>query len=99
VESYAVEDMDECSMTVVIQIDSSGTLNALSLTRMTSVSKILLAHFVTNVAFTLSLNSHLQNETERFGRLTVRFGFQNVHMVRSTLAHIPTNYQVSQFCP
>jgi hypothetical protein len=35
----------------------------------------LLAHFITNIAFALSLNSHLENETDRFGRLTVRFGF------------------------
>jgi len=67
--------MDECSMMVVIQIDLSGALTALSMTRMTSLTQILLAHFVTNIAFTLSLNSHLQNETERFGHLTARFGF------------------------
>jgi len=67
--------MDECSMTVVVQIDSSCVLTTLSMTRMTSLTYILLAHFVTNIAFALSLNSHLENEKERFGHLTVRFGF------------------------
>jgi hypothetical protein len=57
----------------------------------------LLAHFVTNIAFALSPNSLLQKETEIVGRLTVRFAFSNVHMVRSTLAHAQTNYHVSQF--
>jgi hypothetical protein len=74
-ESYAVGYMHECSMTVVIQIHSSCTQTALSMPRMTSLTYILLAHYVTNIAFALSLNSHLQNETECFGRLAVRFGF------------------------
>jgi hypothetical protein len=67
--------MDEYGMTVVVQIDSSCTLTALSMTTMTSLTYILLAHFVTNIGFALSLNSHLQNKTERDGRLTARFGF------------------------
>jgi len=62
--------MNEGSMTVVIPIDSSGALTALSMTCMISLDQILLAHFVTNIAFALSLNSHSQNETERFGNLT-----------------------------
>ena len=61
-------------MTVVIQIDSSCELTSLTLTRMTSLTQILLAHFVTNIAFALLLNSHLQNKIERDGRLTARFG-------------------------
>jgi hypothetical protein len=89
--------MDEYSMTVVVQIDLACELTALTLTRMTSLTEILLAHFVTNIAFALSLNSHLQNKIERDGRFTAQFGFQNFHMVRSTLAHAQTNYHVSQF--
>jgi hypothetical protein len=58
--------MDECSMTVVIQIDWSRVLTALSMTRITSLTKILLPHFVTNIAFASSLNSHLEKETDRF---------------------------------
>ena len=42
---------------------------------MTSLTEILLAHFVTNIGFALSLNGNLQKETTHFGRLTVRFGF------------------------
>jgi hypothetical protein len=67
--------MDEYSMSVVVQIDSSCALTALPMTRMTSLSKIVLAHFVSNIAFALSLNSHLQNKTECDGCLTARFGF------------------------
>jgi hypothetical protein len=74
-ESYAVGYMDEFSMTVVVQIDSSCTLTALSMTCMTSLTEIVLAHFVTNIAFALSLNSHLQKQTERFDHRTVQFGF------------------------
>ena len=50
-----------------------------------------------NIAFPLSLNSHLQNKIERDDRLTARFGFQNFHKVRSNLAHAQTDYHVSQF--
>jgi hypothetical protein len=65
--------MDEFGMTVVIQIDSSCALTAPSMTHMTSLTYILLPHFVTNIAFALSVNTQLQKETEYFGRLTVRF--------------------------
>jgi len=74
-ESYAVGYMDEYGMTAVVYIDSSCALTALPMTRMTSLTEILLAHFVTNIAFALSLKSHLQNQTERDGHLTTRFGF------------------------
>jgi hypothetical protein len=74
-ESYAVGYLDELSMTVVVQIDSSCALTALSMTRMTSLTYILSAHCVKNIGFALSLNSALLKETERFGSLTVRFGF------------------------
>jgi len=67
--------MDEYGMTAVVQIDPSCALTALSMTRMTSLTSMLLAHFVTNIAFALSLNSHLQNKTKLDGRLTARFGF------------------------
>ena len=80
VESYAVGYMDECSMTVVIQIDSSWAPSALSITRMISLTLILLAHFITNIAFALSLNIHLEIETELFGCFTVRFGYEILHI-------------------
>jgi hypothetical protein len=74
-ESYAVGFMDEYDMTVVIQIDFSCALSALPKTRMTSLSYTLLAYSFTNIADALALNSHLQNQTERDGRLTARIGF------------------------
>jgi len=67
------------------------------MTRMTSLTQILLPYFVTNIAFALSLDSHTQMETERLGRLTLRCEFKNIRMVRSTLANAQTNYHVSQF--
>jgi hypothetical protein len=57
-------------MMVVVQINVSGPLTMLSMTRMISLTLILIAHFVTNIAFALSLNSPLQKESERDGRLT-----------------------------
>jgi hypothetical protein len=84
-------------MTVVVQIESSWPLNAWSMTRMKSLRYILLAHFVTNIAFALSLKSHMQKDSQRCGCLTVRFGCLNIHMVHSTLAHAQVNYHVSQF--
>jgi hypothetical protein len=89
--------MDEFSLTVVIQNDSSCALTAHSMTRMTSLTYILLAYFIRNIAFALSLYSHRQMETEYSGHLAVRLGFKNIHMLRSTLAHAQTNYHVSQF--
>ena len=56
--------MDISSMTVNIQTDSSWALTALAMTRMTSLTEIYLVYFVTNLAFALSLNSHLQIEIE-----------------------------------
>jgi hypothetical protein len=67
--------MDKYGMTAVVQIDSSCALTALPMIRMTSLTSILLEHFIYNIAFALSLNSHLQNKTERDGCLTARFGF------------------------
>ena len=69
-ESDAVGYMDKFSITVVVQIDSSCALTALSMTCMTSLTEILLAHFLTNIAWALSNNSHLQKDTEFDGRLT-----------------------------
>ena len=62
-----MEYMDEVSMTVVVQIDSSCALTVLSMTRVTLLMSIQLAHFVTNIAFALSLNSYLLKETVCFG--------------------------------
>jgi hypothetical protein len=57
-DRYAVEYMDAYGMTVVVQIDWSCALTARSMTRMTSVTQILIAHFVTTIAVALSLNSN-----------------------------------------
>jgi len=66
--------MDVFGRAVVVQINSSCALTPLSMPPRTSLTKMLLAHFVTNIAFTLSPVTHLQRETERFGDLTVGFG-------------------------
>jgi len=75
VESYAVGYMDECGMTVVMQPDSSSLLTTCSKTRMTSLTKILLVYFVTNIVFALSLSSHLQIEIKCVGCLSVSCRF------------------------
>jgi len=73
-ESYAVGHMDECSMIVVIQTDLCWALTALSITRMTSLTWSLVAYFVPQIAFALSLNSNRQTEIEHIGRLTAWVG-------------------------
>jgi hypothetical protein len=70
VESYAVGFMDECGMMVVVETDSPSALTALSMTHMISLTKIVLVYFVTDIAFPLLLNSHLQIEIECFGSLS-----------------------------
>jgi hypothetical protein len=74
-ESHAVWNMDDCMMTVVIQIDSSRALTVLSMSGMTLLNSILLTHFVTNIPFALSLNSHFQKESKCHGCLIAQFGF------------------------
>jgi hypothetical protein len=75
VESYVVGYINVYGMTVVVQIDSSCTLTALPMTCMTSLTSILLAYFVINIAFALWHNSHLQNKIKCDGCLKARFGF------------------------
>jgi len=86
--------MDECSMTVVIQTDSYCALTALSMTRMTSLSDILLVYFVANITFAISLNNHWQREIEFISHRKARFRFYNLRMVRSSLPHAQMNYHV-----
>jgi hypothetical protein len=84
-------------MTVVIQINSSAMLTSIRTTCMTSHTFHLLAYFVINFAFTMSINRPLQKGTINDGRLTGRFGIQNFHTVRSTLAHAQMDYELLQF--
>jgi hypothetical protein len=65
--------MDESSITVVVLINLSCALTALSMSHITSLSEIWLGHFVTIIAFAFSLNSHMQKETEHDDRHTSRF--------------------------
>jgi len=74
-ESYAVRGMDECSMAVVIQTGLYWAQTAPSMTRMTSLTEILLLNFVTNLGFAFSHNSDWQTNIEFIGDLTAWFGF------------------------
>jgi len=74
-ESYAVGCMDKCRMTVVIQPDSYSTLTAPSMTRMTSLTHILLVNLITNLGFGFSLNSNWHTDMEFIGCHTGWFGF------------------------
>jgi len=67
------------------------------MTGMTSLNYIVLVHFVTTIAFAFSLNSTGQTEIKLGGHITAWYGFENFHIVRSTLAHAETNYHVSQY--
>jgi hypothetical protein len=64
VESYAGGSMDEYGMTVFVQTDSYRALTDVSMTHMTSLTQILLGYLFTNIASTLSLNSHLLMQIE-----------------------------------
>jgi hypothetical protein len=67
--------MYEYGMMVVVQIDLSCALTTLPMTHLTSLTLILLAYFVANITFALSVNSQLQNKVKCDRRLTGRFGF------------------------
>jgi hypothetical protein len=65
VESNEVGYVDEYGMTIIVQIDSSCTLTALSMTRMTSITQVLLAisllilHLLCHLAVTRRMKTNI----------------------------------------
>jgi len=90
--------MDDCGMTVVIQNHSYQALTPPSVPCMTSLTSILLVNFVTKLVFTFPLDCNRKKITEFIGRLAVCFGISTFRLVRTTLAHAPMNFCISQFC-
>jgi hypothetical protein len=96
VESYAVGHMDECSITVVIQTESYPALTALPITRMTSLSYIILVYFVSNFVGFFPLNRNRIGTMQFIGRHAAQCGQYNFLKEHTTIAHGQTNYHVSQ---
>jgi len=84
-------------MTVVIHTDSYYALTAPSMTRMTSVTQILLVNSVSNLVVAFSLTCNRQYDIKLFDPQSTRFGVYNYCMTHMTLAHALMNYHVSQF--
>jgi len=89
--------MDDCNMIFVIQADSPRALTVCCTTHWTSLTYISLIYFISNIAFTLLPNSHLEIEIECVGHFSPSFFFYNFHMTHLTLPHAHTDYHISQF--
>jgi len=67
------------------------------MTRMTSLTGILLVSIVCNLVLIVKLNRNGQDDIMLIGRQFMTFAGQNIGMAHPTLAHALTNYYVSQF--
>jgi len=65
--------MDACSMTAAIHPGWDCALTARLMTRMTSLTYILLLNFVSNIGFAFSYNHNKQVDIKFAGRLSTRF--------------------------
>jgi len=84
-------------MTVVIQSASHRAWTAACMTRMTSLTYILLVSFISNLVLIIRLTSNRQDDITFVGHQSLRFEVLNVGLAYPTLAHALTNYHVSQF--
>jgi hypothetical protein len=82
--------MDEWNMMVVIHTDSRGAMTAPAMTRMSSLSKTLLANFI------FSLDKR-QDNILLISFQSTWFGVWTLHMARMTLAHAQMNYHFLQY--
>ena len=89
--------MDECNMGVEIVTDLHCALTASSMTRMPSLTQILLVNFVYSLDYAFSRICKRQGYIRLINRRSSSFGVENFHMACMTLAHAQTNYHVSQF--
>ena len=89
--------VDECYMMVVIPTDLGYALTIPSMTRMPSLTNILLVNFVFNIDCAFSLRCRRNDNIMLIDRQSTWFGVWNVCMAQTTLAHAQTNYRVSQF--
>jgi hypothetical protein len=96
-QSDVVGFVDECCMMVVIPTDSRCVLTTPSMTRMPSLTNILLVNFVFNIDCVLSLNCRRHDDIMVIDCQSTWFGVWNIRVAHMTLAHAQTNYRVSQF--
>jgi len=97
VETYVVECIDWPGMKAFIHLDLRSPVTAPSMTRIRSLSKILLVNLASNFGYTFSHN-HNQQECIMFvGNLSTWFGVYNFRMFCMTLIHALTNYYMLQF--
>jgi hypothetical protein len=95
--SDVVGFLDECYVMVVIPTDSRYALRIPSMTCMPSLTDILLLNLVFNIDCTFSLRCKRHDVIMLINRQSSRFGVWNICVAHTTLAHVQTNYRVSQF--
>ena len=85
--SYAVGCMFVCSVTVVTHSASHCVLTAASMTRMTSLTYIVLVSFVCNLVSIVEVNHNGQDDITLIGCQLMWFAVQNIGLAYLTLAH------------
>jgi len=96
-ERYAVPCMIICTMTIVIQLASHWVLTSASMTRMTSLTYILLVSFISNLVFIVWLTSNGQDNIRFIGCQSMRFEVESIGIASLILAHAYANCYVWQF--
>jgi hypothetical protein len=96
-QSNVVGFVNECYMMVVIPTDLRCALTTPSMTRMPSLTDILLVNFVFNIDCAFSLTYKRHDDIMLIDRQSTRLVVLNVCVAYTTLAHAQTNYHVSQF--
>jgi len=82
---------------VVIDSALHCALTAASMTRMTSLTYILLVSFLSNVGLIAYLDSNWQDGIAFIGRHSMRFEVKNIGMDYLTLVQALTKYHISHF--
>jgi hypothetical protein len=92
-ECIAVGYMNWTSITAVIGLGSPFTLTAPPMTRMSSLTSILLVNFISSVGDAFSLNLTKQDDIQFVGCLLIWVGVYNSCIIHTTIAHALTNHQ------
>lgn len=67
------------------------------MTRMTSLTSVILVHFGTDIGFGLSITSHLNKETDSVGGDNIWLAFYNILVACSLITDAHRAYSVLQF--
>jgi hypothetical protein len=89
--------MDEFSMKTAIYLGSDYALTAHPMAHLTSQTTILSVNFVFNLDFAFKYYCNRQVDIKFAGRLSSSVGVYIFRMARTSLAHTPMYYDISQF--